>query len=270
MRNQWILNTCAMLAIVSLAHAKPPPLERPLVAPIVDGKKQFPLEYGVYNNINVHYSRFLMMNWHSDVVVGSVHGGNNLHLSICGNPGVGLEANEISHWCWTVRPLDVFPFYNQCYLVTKVSDNKRDESIEFRNVTESIPERLRPASDCRAICLSSDYSPLFYNRFSGEFGEVKLISIDTSAPDSPKATLSMIAPPKTRKHRGRSPGPIKVTVQVGETLASEYQAYRVSKIVPSCRVDIKNPKAGTLVGWVEIEGKPILKDSNNSSMPTSP
>ncbi len=164
MRSYGVFIGCAMLGVLSLTQAEPP---RPLPflrAPVVDGRKQFPLKYGV--NSKDHQQRILMMNPYADTILAFAQRSENdviLQLEVDAPISGGSNANAIQDWRWKVRPLDVFPFFSQCYLVTKVSGSKQSVYVELRNVTESLPVKLRPTSDRRTICMTSYQPQLFWN-----------------------------------------------------------------------------------------------------------
>ncbi len=180
---------------------------------------------------------------------------------------------------------DVFPIYDELYLAS--TQRRRDRwsvaSMELDRVTEKVPQGERPAAACRTIPLASACSRpagLFFDigtRMLRELaipemtqGQIEVREIWAAEGDKslPRAVV-VIRPPPPRGTLFAAPaGPsagvstgqpkeFQVTVSAGDMLATKRQAYKILKIVPPGPVDLGKLGRDWLVGWIEIDPKPI-------------
>ncbi|MGO8749713.1 MAG: hypothetical protein ACLQNE_27470 [Thermoguttaceae bacterium] len=181
---------------------------------------------------------------------------------------------------------DVFPIYDELYLATIHMETPglwRTPSMELDRVTEKVPQGERPAAACRTIPLASACSRpagLFFDigtRMLRELaipemtqGQIEVREIWAAEGDKslPRAVV-VIRPPPPRGTLFAAPaGPsagvstgqpkeFQVTVSAGDMLATKRQAYKILKIVPPGPVDLGKLGRDWLVGWIEIDPKPI-------------
>ncbi len=213
------------------------------------------------------------------------------------NPNLdGSFGNALAMACehYRLGSGDVFPICDELYLATTyakpvyydvhvlgypglVWKQGGAPSMELDRVTEKVPQGQRPAGACRSIAMASSLSEparLFYDSATCFQGEVEVREIQAAERDKslPRAVVIVREPamPGSRR-RNVAAAPtgglvgvtaeqateFQVSVCAGDVLATKRQAYKILKIVPSGPVDLGKLGRGRLVGWIEIDPKPI-------------
>ena len=149
--------------------------------------------------------------------------------------------------------------------------------MEMDRVTEKVSQGQRPAGACRSIPMASSLSEparLFYDSATCFHGEVEVREIRAAEGDKslPRAVVIVREPAMIGSHRhdvaaaptgglagvtAEQAKEFQVTVSAGDVLSTKRQAYKILKIVPPGPVDLGKLGRGRLVGWIEIDPKPI-------------
>lgn len=182
--------------------------------------------------------------------------------------GGNLAAGQATRFAsvYKLSQADVIPIFDHLYFVDVLSTG-----VRLTRVTERVAQQYRPKARSRKITLTSSKEQLFWDKHTWLPGIIKIIRIDPPKKIGTSArAIVQVQPPSVRVPRGYRDRPksITVTVATGDLLAApqhnsyitiNYDSYRVVNVVPPELLDKDNPRAGHLVGWIELAADPVKK-----------
>jgi hypothetical protein len=206
-------------------------------------------------------ARPLLMNtpYGTDWPSGHVEDGGTIQVS---NRGGGTtNARETRQFQFRVAQNELFPLFDDMYVVEDVRCN----FVRLKRVTRLLPEALRPSSQTRVIPGNSYQMPLFLNPAVHESyrreGWVTVKKIAPADDNGSRAHAVIEICPPYSKSFVESPNEerktTEVTLKQGDLLKTEYQAYKILRIMPPKKLTLKNHGKANFVGWIEIDPKPV-------------
>ncbi len=180
---------------------------------------------------------------------------------------------------------DVLPIYDELYLAGVDLDVA---SIELDRVTDKVPRDCRPATCSSSIPAAGWPVELFDDESRDTKTTMEIKRIDAPrANKSPPLAIVRIRPPVRDERKSVTwgsgnhgfvldglfdPGePFEVTLKAGDLLATHGHAFKILKVVPPGPVDLGKLGRGRMVGWIEIDPKPVPPPAKVPEMaPVSP
>ena len=170
---------------------------------------------------------------------------------------------------YTLTPGDVLPILGRFYRLDKIVDRPRGmgSDFHFTQVTDLVPEKYHVSADTRTIGLTCRHTNWFYKRDGKNYliGDFELRQIKRVK--GSRTEWQAVVEVKFRDNQPEipAPKPLQANLRAGDLLtAPGFPAYRVVKVVPPRFLDRKTPKAGYLVGWVEISAVPVTKQEQQN------